>query len=169
MTAALVFLRSYWRPIAIIVMVIASVLAIYGKGRNDERDVWKARMERIKAAAAEETQRLLEENHALALKAAKVIERERVVTKTIIERVDREVPVNACPIDGSYRVLHDAAARGEYSPATGRALAPAVPVKDAAVTVVENYGACREDQQRLIALQQWARDIASTPVICPCN
>jgi hypothetical protein len=166
---ALVFLQRYWRPIALVVMVLAAILAVYGKGRNDEREVWKARMAAAKIAAAEETRALLEKNHALELKAAKVIERERVVTKTIVERVDREVPVNACPIDGSYRVLHDAAARGEYSPAAGRSNAPAVAVKDAARTVVENYGACREDQERLIALQQWARDVANHPVVCPCN
>lgn len=159
-------LTRYWRPLAAFVMVAAALLAAYGKGRNDERRVWVKRTEALIVGAEKRTQRLIEKNYVIEQSITQVIDRERVVTRNIIERIDREVPATACPIDGSYRVFHDAAARGEDPAAASGANAAAVPVKDAARTVVDNYGACREDQQRLIALQQWARDIASNPVLC---
>lgn len=166
MTAALLLLQRYWRPVAIIVMVLATVLAVYGKGRNDERGAWKARMEQTKAAAAKETLRLVEKNYVIAIAAAEVIERERTVTRNLIKKVNVYVPVDSCPLPGGFRVLHDSAARGEDPAAAGRTDAAAVAAQDAASIVIENYGLCREDQQRLISLQQWAREIAATPILC---
>jgi len=73
-----------------------------------------------------------------------------------------EIPHSVPPIDGSYRVLHDAAASG--SPLPDAASLPdgaSVPVADAAATVIDNYTGCRENTVKLEAFQQWVREQAA--------
>lgn len=97
-------------------------------------------------------------------KAAKAVERERVVTRTLIQKVpvyvapetDRRFPL---PV-GFVRV-HDAAVSGAEplpDPA-GRADGSAsdVAASEAAGVVAANYGDCRADQAKLSALQDWNR------------
>ena len=81
----------------------------------------------------------------------------RTVTKTIIKEVPTYVQATACPLPGGFRVLHDAAANGEVPDPARVADAAAVPARDAAVTVAENYGTCRENATRLSGLQEWVR------------
>jgi hypothetical protein len=163
---ALSFAKAYWRPIALVLMVVALVLAVYGKGRNDERVKWQKRTDALLIEAAKETQRLVEKNYVIEQQIVKTIERERIVTRNIVEQVNVLIPADACPLPGGFRVLHDAAARGDDPAPAGGTNAPAVAAQDAARTVVDNYGTCREDRERLIALQAWARDVASTPILC---
>lgn len=167
MSMILLFLKSNWRWIAGVLAVVALVLAVYGKGRNDERQAWKAKYEKALIAAAQETQRLVEKNYVIEQKIVATIVKERVITKTLTEQVPVYVSADACPLPGGYRLLHDAAARGDATPAPAGTDAPAVPAQDAATTVIENYGACRQDQARLTSLQEWVRIIASAPILCP--
>jgi len=82
----------------------------------------------------------------------------RITTKTIevIKNVPIYVPYDACPIDGSFRLLHDASVHQRAVPdAANFVNAAPVAVDAAAATVVANYGTCHENAARLTALQDW--------------
>jgi hypothetical protein len=81
----------------------------------------------------------------------------QIITETIYKEVPVYVRPTDPPLSAGFRVLHDAAARGEVPGPAAIADAAAVPAQDAARTVTENYGACRADRARLIELQGWAR------------
>lgn len=88
---------------------------------------------------------------------------EKIVEKvrTIREKGDEivrvvQVPSDACPIDGSYRVLHDAAATSTVPDAAASVDAAPVPVEDAARTVVGNYTDCNVTIERLNGWIDWA-------------
>lgn len=98
----------------------------------------------------------LAEPVVIAQEAAQV--RIRTVTKTLIEKVPVYVPLDACPLPGGFRLLHDAAATDGVLPdPAGRLDAGAVPAQDAAATVVENYGIARANAAQLVWLQAWVR------------
>lgn len=82
---------------------------------------------------------------------------ERIVYRDIIKEVEKYVPNTLPMLPGDFRVLHDAAAAGVELPEVGDpARADAAPVAPAtvAVTIADNYAACRYDQGRLEALQK---------------
>lgn len=80
--------------------------------------------------------------------------------KEIIRNVYIKIPADACPIDGGFRVQHDAAARMPTDPAPwgvpDYAAAP-VDVRTAAATVAGNYESCHINAATLIAWQEWYR------------
>ena len=157
------FLSPIGRWLVIFALVAAVCLGGYYKVKSigwNERDA----IAQAEAKAAEES--------ALRLMALRQKITERVVVKyrTQIETVEKEgqevirviekiVPSDACPIDGSFRVLHDAAASGQLPKAPGgidaTGAAP-VPVAVAAETVAANYQICRLNALQLGALQEWA-------------
>lgn len=111
------------------------------------------------------------EAYANALVELKAKQQE-VVTKTVIEYRDRVkvvkekgndivhevqvlVPMDSPLLAGGVRVAHDAAAGGELPADPEGAARAAAPVETAALltTVAENYTTCREDGERLKALQ----------------
>lgn len=79
----------------------------------------------------------------------------QVAGNTIIQEVPRYVPLDSPALPGGWRLLHDAAARGEPADAARSADAPPVSAQDAATTVANNYLACHEQAEQLIALQDW--------------
>lgn len=94
-----------------------------------------------------------------------VVER-RVVEKVkdiqvVTETITKEVPVYVRPTDppmpAGFRVLHDAAARGEIPDPAAIADAAAAPAQDVAATVAENYGTCRLYAARVKGWEAWAR------------
>lgn len=87
----------------------------------------------------------------------KTVREVQVVTETIIKEVPVYVPSDAPDLPGGWRLLHDAAARGEVPDPARIPDAAAVAAAAAAETVAANYGACRENAERLSAFQQWAR------------
>lgn len=87
----------------------------------------------------------------------KVVTQIRTVYKTITKEVPVYVPSDSCILPSGFRVLHDAAANGEVPDPSRIPDAATVPAQDAAATIAENYGACREIVQRLTDLQFWTR------------
>lgn len=84
----------------------------------------------------------------------------QVVTETIIKEVPVYVPLDAPDLPAGWRLLHDAAARGQVpQPAAGADAAP-TSAQDAAATVAANYGTCLDTAARLTEFQQWAREQA---------
>jgi len=86
----------------------------------------------------------------------KTVKEIQVVTETITKEVPVYVPSDTPDLPGGWRLLHDAAARGQVPSAAGIADAAPASAQDAANTVVANYGACLETAERLRAFQQWA-------------
>jgi len=86
----------------------------------------------------------------------KVVRQIEVVTETITKEVPVYVPSDTPALPAGWRLLHDAAARGEVPDAAGIADAAPVAADAAASTIVANYGACRATAERLRAWQQWA-------------
>ena len=89
----------------------------------------------------------------------------RTVTKEIVRRVPQILTsdvVARYPLPAGFVRVHDAAALGDLSQASGSAHQPddspsAVTAADAAAVIVENYGNCTETAARLSALQDWVR------------
>jgi len=79
----------------------------------------------------------------------------REVGQTIIKEVPVYVPADSPALPGGFRLLHDAAARGELPDAARAADAPGVPAQDLADTLAANYLTCRETAEQLTALQAW--------------
>lgn len=102
---------------------------------------------------------------------------EKIVERVVTEYVDRvqiirekgkeitrdvyiKIPADACPIDGGFRVSHDAAARMPSGAAPWSvpdyAAAP-VDVRTAAATVAGNYNNCHINAATLTLWQEWYR------------
>lgn len=107
------------------------------------------RIERKASAAARE---------ALSARAESTA-RIQYVTKEIIREVPVYVPAGTPDLPGGWRVLHDAAATGSPPDPARSADAAAVAAQDAAGTVVDNYGTCRDTADQLEKLQQWIRGV----------
>jgi hypothetical protein len=101
-------------------------------------------------------------------KAAVTAQRERVVTRTITERIPVYVPVEAdarCVVPTGFVRLHDAAAVGDLSAVPESAgVADDGPsglaLSDVAEVVADNYGSARQNVAQLKALQEWVRGMA---------
>jgi hypothetical protein len=90
----------------------------------------------------------------------RVVERVKDI-QIITETITKEVPVYVRPTDppmsAGFRVLHDAAARGEVPDPPAVADAAAAPAQDVAATVTENYGTCHLYAERVRGWEEWAR------------
>lgn len=82
-------------------------------------------------------------------------------TKNVLVEIERRIPVDSGLLPPDWRLLHDSAASGSPvpNPPLGTDASP-VPAKDAAVTVTENYGICRDTADQLVLLQQWIRGVS---------
>lgn len=151
------FLLRHWKPLALVLLIAGLVGAGYA---------WKAH----NAAQAAELAKLKAANVSLALQVKQARATERVVTKyvdrvqvvqgrtrTIIKEVPVYVSADDPALSGGWRVLHDAAALGEFPDPARVADAAPVPAQDAAATVASNYGQCHETEAQLAALQDWIR------------
>lgn len=116
-----------------------------------ERDADKAKA----VLAAEEDRKVKEAEIAgVGLAFVEKAAKERVITRTIIQQVNKYVPSTDPVLSGGFRLLHDASASGEEpADSAGTAIA-GVASSEVASTVALNYAACRYDQSRLEALQE---------------
>jgi len=150
-------LIRHWKPLAALLLI----LALFGAGWHykGKQDAAEARMKALEA-----------QNAALAQQVKQRVVTERVVTKyvdrvqvvkgrtqTIIKEVPIYVPADSPLLPAGFRVLHDAAAKGELPDPARIADAAPVPAQDAASTVASNYGQCHETEAQLTALQEWIR------------
>lgn len=87
----------------------------------------------------------------------------RTITREVVRYV--ELPAaRRCTLDPAWRLLHDAAARGEPADPARLAAADAAPVADAAAldTVAANYEQCRDTLAQLVGWQQWWRAVQTS-------
>lgn len=147
-------------PLATTVAFLATAAVVIGgaylKGREHGREALLADQLTAAQAIAGRQQKVTERV---------VVEyRDRVQTikekgGEIVREVEKLVPVGGCELDGGWRVLHDAAARGRLPDAAGGAHGPPAPVDPiaAARTVAGNYATCHEIAAQLTGLQEWVQ------------
>lgn len=79
--------------------------------------------------------------------------------KHVQVEVERRIPAaGGCELPPDWRVLHDHAAIGTEAPPTAGADDAPVTAQEAASTVADNYGICRDNADRLTTLQQWVKE-----------
>lgn len=128
-------------------------------GQGVERLHWTERLAEMERLQARE----------LAARTARIADLERAVQKSAATRrtvaarirhdVPRLVPKSSCDLPGGWRVLHDAAAENRDPGAAAGSDAAPVAAQAAAEIVADNYAACHDTSARLIALQQYVREV----------
>lgn len=156
------FLLRYWRFLAgALLLALLVTAAVHISNTFDERDRLKDEV-----ATAADVLRLTKRASAASEKALTGRLKDRTRILTITKEIIREVPVLVPPgtpaLPGGFRVLHDAAALGVPAATRGADAAPA-PAQDAATTIVDNYGTCRDTASQLERLQQWIRELSTKP------
>ncbi|WP_281982976.1 hypothetical protein [Azonexus hydrophilus] len=138
-------------------LLIAAMIAaaVWMNGAAHVQAKWDAatvkqslRVASVEKAQAESTVKIV----------TKFVDRVRVVKETgaaLTREVVRYVPSDSCDLPPGYRVLHDAAARGEPADTAGSVDAATVSAQDAAAAVIDNYSACHANAEQLVALQNW--------------
>ena len=142
-------------------VVLAGAGAVYERhaGEAIVQKKWDA--ETTQAALQAESLRLL--NESAIRKQADVFNVKqaaaKVVYKTITKEVEKYVPNSLAVLPSGFRLLYDAAAQGIAVDDT--AGANAAPVAPSAViqSVTTNFANCREDQDKLEALQAIVRTV----------
>lgn len=150
-----------YRWLAIATLIVAAGAVGWVKGAASVQTQWDA----ANAAAWATAERVIvKQGEAIERIRVEYVDRVKVVQKAAdvrIERVTEYVPIGTCDLPGSFRLYHDAAARGDIPAAasTGTDAAP-VPAEDLARTIDENYTGCRENAELVIALQEYARTVS---------
>lgn len=135
----------------------------YQRGKHDEQMAQEGRNAVAYVQAQEKTAKASTASSQVGVKVEAATAKERVVTQTLVREVVRYVPASAdaqCVVPVGFVRLHDQAATGVLSdPANAAGQSADAPsgVALSAVggTVAENYGACREDAERLKGWQAW--------------
>jgi hypothetical protein len=143
--------RAGWICAALV--VIGLCLASYNRGAAGVRAEWQDEKDRQAIAVANVK---TEQAEAVVQVVTRYVDRIKIVREkgeTIIKEVPVYVPSDACDMPGGFRLLHDAAARGEPADPAGIHEAAPVAAQDVAGVVAENYKACRENAEHLTALQ----------------
>lgn len=82
--------------------------------------------------------------------------RDQAITdQSIIQEIPNHVQADTPALPAGFRMLHDAAATGTAITSPSTADAATVPAQDLAITIAENYAACRTHADQLSALQLW--------------
>lgn len=148
-------------------LLAAAALAVALVGFGWVKGMYYAH-DKFVAATSQQSQQVAAIKQRQAEATVKVVteyvDRVQVVRERGAEIV-KEVPVyvpfsTTCDLPGGFRLLHDAAARGELPDPAGIADAAPVAAQDTAATVTDNYQQCRENTEQLTALQAWVVEMA---------
>lgn len=147
-----------YRWLAVVALALALVAFGWVKGaQHGEKKLAAAETRALKEGVRITAARQIVTDR-IVLKYVPAIERQTVVTETILKEVRIYVPTDSPPLPGGFRVLHDAAAAGEVPDPARIPHAAPVAADAAAETVAANYGACRLNAVRLQGMQEWARE-----------
>lgn len=142
----------------------------YSRGVRAEAEAQGRRNIAAAKAAKRKTAQAKAASEGVGKKVEAALVREVIVTKTLIQKVPIYVPTPPSPAAaptlplGLVR-LHDAAAAGLLSPAPfapGESpLSPSrIGFPALGATIVENYGTCRETEEKLLGWQAWYAGVA---------
>lgn len=144
-----------YRWLAMLVLAAAVFATGWVKGASQVQARWDAATGIQAVAVAAVKQRQAEATVQVVTQYVDRVHTVREVGQTIIKEVPVYVPADSPALPGGFRLLHDAATRGEPPDTTVAADAPSVPAQDLAATVAANYLTCRENAEQLTALQAW--------------
>lgn len=148
-----------YRLLAIALLAVALVGFGWVKGAGHVQGEWdeaNAAQERLVAGVR------VRQAQATVKVVTKYVDRVQVVREKgadIVREVPVYVPLDAPDLPGGFRLLHDAAARGEPAGPAGGLDARPVAAQAVARTVAENYTACRLNAEQLTALQEWVGEM----------
>lgn len=160
---------KYWKPIAVILLAGLIYGAGWVEGAAHIQDKWAAEKQAQAMAAAQTGQHQAEATVQVVTKYVDKIKVVRERGATIIKEVPVYVNAQAdadCIINAGFVRLHDAATGNpvSLSPGSADAAPSGVALSTLAATVADNYTACHENAEQLIALQQWTMAMgAATP------
>lgn len=144
---------------AIIVAFLVGLLAGLGLGWYAHKGYTTEAEEKNQSQA--ETDRLLRQANTVRIEKRTLVReaKDNATLTELLRRIDREIPASACPLPPAWRVLHDAAAKGEDPPATGFGDAAPVAAGVAAETVTRNYTNARKNASTLEDCQRYIREV----------
>lgn len=147
-------LRAFWP--ALVALVVWLCVLSYGANRFDA-----GAQSVVDAQAIARTGKLEKQIVTNDRIVTQFVDRERVIYKTgetIIREVPIYVPDDSCSLPGGFRVLYDAAARGELPDPAEVAHARPVAAQAVAAGTVDNFTTCHANAAQLAALQSWIRE-----------
>jgi hypothetical protein len=142
--------------------IVLLVVGSYLLGRWDADQDWKERVKQLQAAVAEAESRSREVNTVIQTKVVtkiKVVKETVYANREIIREVAGAQLDSQCTLPRSSVVLHDSASRNEVARGAESVDGTPSDIKASALlsTVVENYGSCNENIEKLKAWQEWYR------------
>jgi hypothetical protein len=149
-----------WRLPVEIAAVVAFALGSYLWGGTSVEHKWQARVTELEQKLQAAEQRSQEVNTVIqerVVEKIKVIKQNVYVNQEIIrETAGAQLDAN-CSLPKSSIVLHDSASQNQVPDraAATDGTPSGIEASRLLETVIENYGACHENAERLRALQQW--------------
>ena len=154
-------IASYKLP-AELLGVLLLVVGAYMAGRWTTDELWRDRVKQMQDVVAQAEARSREVNTIIE---TKVVTKIKVVKETVYANKEniREVAGaqldSQCTLPVSTVVLHDSASRNEVArgPSSVDGTPSGIEAHRLLETVVENYGTCHENIEKLKAWQEWYR------------
>lgn len=152
-------LISQYRLPAELVGVVALVMAAYFYGGVSYREQIAEMKQRVKIAE-EKSQQVNTVIETKIIEKVKVVKENVYITREIVKEVAGKQLDNQCTLPKSTISLHDGASRNEVpSRAAATDGTPSgVEASRLLDRVIENYGACNENAEKLKAWQEWYRE-----------
>jgi hypothetical protein len=156
-------LISQYKLPAELVGVVLLVAGSYLFGSHGTEMAWRERVKELEAkvkAAEEKSQQVNTVIETKIVEKIKVVKENVYVNREIIKEVAGKQLDAQCTLPKSTVSLHDSASRNEVPEraAATDGTPSGVEASRLLDTVVENYGACHENAEKLRAWQEWYRD-----------
>ena len=154
-------IRQYRLP-AELIGVLLLIAGAYLFGGYGTEMTWRARVEELEQQVADAQAQAQKVNTVIQEKIVtriKTIKETVYVNKEIIKEVAGAQLDSQCSLPRSTIVLHDSASRNEVArgPGSTDGTPSGVEAHRFLETVVDNYGACHENAEKLRAWQEWYR------------
>ena len=154
-------IRQYRLP-AELAGVLLLIVGAYLFGGYGTEMTWRARVKELEQQVADAQARAQQVNTVIQEKIVtriKTIKETVYVNKEIIKEVAGAQLDSQCSLPRSTIVLHDSASRNEVArgPGSTDGTPSGVEAHRFLETVVDNYGACHENAEKLRAWQEWYR------------
>jgi hypothetical protein len=142
--------------------VLLLIVGAYLFGVHDTEMTWQARVKEMEAKVAVAEAKAQQVNTVIQEKIVtriKTIKETVYVNKEIVREVAGTQLDNQCTLPKSTVVLHDSASRNEVArgPSSTDGTPSGIEAHRLLDRVIENYGACYENAEKLKAWQEWYR------------
>ena len=163
--AAILFVASFfsgaYKPLVRLTSVVVALFGIFFEGGYVTEMEWRARVEELQEKVKVAEEKSAQVNTVIE---KQYVDRVKVIKETAnanIQYVDRVVAKydNLCTVSNAAVMLHDSASRNEVArgPGSTDGTPSGVEAHRFLETVVDNYGACHENAEKLRAWQEWYR------------